>query len=177
MRKQTLRKEAERVRRSASPIDLTDALAEWLSGYERVASYVAFGNEPSVSPRPGWLLPVLRNDDDLDWARYAGELAPGRRNLMEPVGPRLGIDAIAFVHLVLVPALLVDREGYRLGRGGGSYDRALRRTTGTLVAVLHDGELVDELPRESHDVPVHGVVTPSGGLVVLRDPGSGKMEP
>jgi 5-formyltetrahydrofolate cyclo-ligase len=37
-----------------------------------------------------------------------------------------------------------------------------------VVAVVHDDELVDEVPREPHDVPVHAVVTPSGGLVTLR---------
>jgi 5-formyltetrahydrofolate cyclo-ligase len=133
-----------------------------------VASYVAIGNEPAIQPRLGWLLPVLRPDDDLDWGRYDGTLEPGRRGLMEPTGPRLGVDSIAFAQLVLVPALAVDREGYRLGRGGGSFDRALVRATGLVVAVVHDDELVDELPREPHDVPVHAAVTPTGGLVTLR---------
>jgi len=52
----------------------------------------------------------------------------------------------------------------RLGRGGGSYDRALARLgPGTLiVAALYDGEFVSALPFEDHDVPVHAVVTPSG---------------
>jgi 5-formyltetrahydrofolate cyclo-ligase len=68
---------------------------------------------------------------------------------------------------VLVPALAVDRHGNRLGRGGGSYDRALARATGLTVAVLYDGELVDLLPVEPHDVPVNAVVTPRSGLVRL----------
>jgi 5-formyltetrahydrofolate cyclo-ligase len=168
LRKQTRRQEAETARRERPSVDLTEALAEWLSGFERVASFVAMGNEPAIEPRVGWLLPVLRPDDDLDWARYEGRLEKGRRGLLEPVGPRLGIDSIAFAQLVLTPALLVDREGYRLGRGGGSYDRALMRATGLVVAVVHDEELVDEVPHEPHDVPVHAVVTPSGGLVQLR---------
>jgi 5-formyltetrahydrofolate cyclo-ligase len=69
---------------------------------------------------------------------------------------------------VLVPALLVDRRGNRLGRGGGSYDRALVRATGLTVALLHDGELVEELPAEAHDVPVRAAATPSQGVVQLR---------
>jgi len=58
----------------------------------------------------------------------------------------------------------VDRTGVRLGRGGGSYDRALARVgPGTLrVAVVYDTELLDLLPAEPHDVPVHGAVTPQG---------------
>jgi 5-formyltetrahydrofolate cyclo-ligase len=68
--------------------------------------------------------------------------------------------------VLLVPALAVDRRGYRLGRGGGSYDRVLARLIGSgvdVVALLHDGELLDlPVPREPHDQPVHAVVTPSG---------------
>ncbi|MDP9434675.1 MAG: 5-formyltetrahydrofolate cyclo-ligase, partial [Actinomycetota bacterium] len=63
----------------------------------------------------------------------------------------------------------------RLGRGGGSYDRSLARVAaggrGRTVALLHDGELLDRLPREEHDVPVQAVVTPSGGLREVGRPG------
>ena len=81
--------------------------------------------------------------------------------MAEPVGP----DAVAAVDAVLVPGLAVDRRGNRLGRGGGSYDRALARVGGRAFTcvVLHDGEVVDiPLPREPHDVPVAAAATPSG---------------
>ena len=63
--------------------------------------------------------------------------------------------------------------GVRLGRGGGSYDRALARATGLVVALLHDGELLDRLPREPHDLPVHAVALP-GGVTVLAGPDYGR---
>src|SRR5256885_3831122 len=96
------------------------------------------------------LLPLLRADDDLDWASYEGpeSMREGPRGLTEPSEPPRGLDAIARADLVLVPALAVDRRGYRLGRGGGSFDRALARV-GPLVptvALLFDGELLDEIP-------------------------------
>ncbi len=126
------------------------ALAPLLAGAARVAAYTSFGTEPSTAGlvTATTLLPVVRPDRDLGWA------VPG--------GPPLGVDAVAGCDLVLVPALAVDRRGVRLGRGGGSYDRALRRATGLVVALLHDGELVEELPAEPHDVPVHAVALPSG---------------
>ncbi len=106
------------------------------------------------------LLPVLRPDNDLDWAEYRGELVPGPRGLAEPPGPRLGVAAIGTARVILVPALAVDTGAVRLGRGGGSYDRALRRVApdATVLALLYPGELVDHVPAATHDRRVHGVV-------------------
>ena len=84
------------------------------------------------------ILPVLLPDGDLDWAVYAGDdsLAPARLGLLEPTGPRLGVDAVATADVVLVPGLAVSTTGDRLGRGGGSYDRALGRVpVGTFTCV------------------------------------------
>jgi 5-formyltetrahydrofolate cyclo-ligase len=94
-----------------------------------------------------------------------GRLAPGRFGLLEPVGPRLGPTAVGTAEVVVVPAVAVARDGTRLGRGGGYYDRALRhaRPGAVLVAAVFDDELVDALPTEPHDHRVTAVVTPSGG--------------
>ncbi|CAM3314191.1 5-formyltetrahydrofolate cyclo-ligase [Stackebrandtia soli] len=117
------------------------------------------------------LLPVLRDDLDLDWAEFTGELATTRRRLDEPPGPRLGPEAVREASIVLVPALAVGPDGARLGRGGGSFDRALARvaTTTPVIAVLFDGEWPLPVPSEPHDAPVSHVVTPSGGLTPVGD--------
>jgi len=115
---------------------------------------------------------VLLPDNDLDWVRYEGpdSLRPGPRGLREPVGPRLGPDAIAEASLLVVPALAVDRSGLRMGRGGGSYDRALARATNAYsVALLHDGEFLASVPAEPHDRRVHAVITPAEGLSETLD--------
>ncbi|HSE56325.1 MAG TPA: 5-formyltetrahydrofolate cyclo-ligase [Nocardioidaceae bacterium] len=139
-----------------------------------VAIYISLSNEPGTGPLVEQLhelgrrliLPVLLPDNDLDWAVYQGpqSLVPASRGLLEPLGPRLGPEAVATADVVLCPGLAVDRRGRRLGRGGGSYDRALARVpVGTFVCtLLYDGELLDHVPAEDHDRPVTAVVTPSG---------------
>lgn len=71
--------------------------------------------------------------------------------------------------LVLVPGLLFDAEGYRLGRGGGHYDRFLARVRPlggvTFVGLCFDEQLVARLPRDPWDEAVHAVVTEGRGLV------------
>jgi 5-formyltetrahydrofolate cyclo-ligase len=96
-------------------------------------------------------VPVTLPDRDLDWRGW-------------PAADVLGVQAIVSATVVVVPALAVDRRGMRLGRGGGSYDRALARVPAgvPVVALLHRGELVDELPAEPWDRPVGAVVTPDG---------------
>ncbi|MFG3703659.1 5-formyltetrahydrofolate cyclo-ligase [Micromonospora sp. NPDC047670] len=148
----------------------------------RMTAYVPIGSEPggpdlpavlhaALPPGAELLLPVLCDDLDLDWAAWTGPdaLVAAGRGMREPAGPRLGRDAVAGAELVVVPALAVDRRGLRLGRGGGSYDRALARVPATALTVvpLHDGELVGTLPAEPHDRPVRAVVTPADGLRTL----------
>jgi 5-formyltetrahydrofolate cyclo-ligase len=140
-----------------------------------VAAYVSVGREPGTGPLiealfargVEILLPMLLPDGDLDWARYTGahRLVTASRGLLEPTAEPLGVSAVASVDVVLVPGLAVDRRGTRLGRGGGSYDRALARVGGRAFtcAVLHDGEFLDiPLPRDPHDVSVAAAATPSG---------------
>jgi 5-formyltetrahydrofolate cyclo-ligase len=66
---------------------------------------------------------------------------------------------------MVCPGLAADRSGGRLGRGGGSYDRALARTRARRVLLLHDGEVLDSVPAQPHDQPVDVIVTPTRTLV------------
>src|SRR3954449_8394975 len=150
------------------------ALVRGLAGTRTLAAYVPEETEPGAGRLPAAetqlrarvLLPIVPADGrELRWAVDTGRLAPGRFGLLEPVGPRLGPTAIGTADVVVVPALAVARDGARLGRGGGYYDRALQhvRADAVLVALVFDDELFDELPIEAHDQPVSAVVTPSGG--------------
>ncbi|MBG0814907.1 5-formyltetrahydrofolate cyclo-ligase [Planomonospora sp. ID82291] len=169
--------------RYAASVQIREALLDrpWVQMAGLVACYWSTGAEPATHGLVFalWkhgatvLLPVLRDDADLDWAVYDGPdtLAPGRFGIMEPVDVRRGVDAVRTVALVIVPALAVDRStGVRLGQGGGSYDRALARVGPNVptVALLHDGELLDGVPAEPHDRPVRYAAVP-GGVVRLGE--------
>jgi 5-formyltetrahydrofolate cyclo-ligase len=138
-----------------------------------VAAYLSIGTEPATTDLVEALrsrgvrvvVPVLRDDLDLDWAEYVDidHLAQGSRGLWVPPGPLLGVDAVVVSDVVVVPAVAVDDRGVRLGRGGGSYDRALERVPAghPVIALLYDGERRDVLPAEAHDRRVTTLVTPS----------------
>lgn len=111
----------------------------------------------------------------LDWTRYDGAdgLVEGKLGVREPGGPRLGTAAIADAALVLAPGLAVDRRGVRIGRGGGYYDRTLPGVPAStpVVVMLHDDELIDQVPAADHDVRVGRVVLPTRGQVAVRNNG------
>jgi 5-formyltetrahydrofolate cyclo-ligase len=77
---------------------------------------------------------------------------------------------VARAQAVIVPALAVSRTGMRLGRGGGSYDRALARVGEQVpvIALVYDEEFPVEVPAGPHDQRVRAVATPSGGITWVQ---------
>jgi len=179
--------------RRAVPPEVRRAEAALLCGHlgdvvgdaRTVCAYVPVGTEPGSVEMldrlrelcDAVLLPVARTNADgehpvLWWAEYVpGELVAAALGLREPARGLQDPAALARADLVLVPALAVDRAGVRLGRGGGFYDRALAlRAPGTpLIAVVRDGEVLDSLPAESHDVPMTHALTPTHGMIALPE--------
>jgi 5-formyltetrahydrofolate cyclo-ligase len=162
---------------------LNEHVGAVVDGGSTVCAYVPVGAEPGsiamldvLLARAGRvLLPVARTTADdcpvaLQWGEYRpGQLVAARFGLLEPAGPWLPAAALEEARAVLVPALAVDRTGVRLGRGRGFYDRTLvhRDPRARLIAVVRDHELLDELPREPHDVPMTHALTPGRGLIEL----------
>jgi len=186
--KAVLRKQLLKARSAQNPDDrreaatkIRDALLSMpeLQMAGTVAAYYSVGAEPDTRglvyalwKRGTYvLLPLLKPDGDLDWASYEGpdSLVTGPRGLQEPQEKPRGPDAIARADVVLVPALAVDHAGNRLGRGGGSYDRALARVGPLIpvIALLYDAELLGHLPADPHDTPVRAVVRPDTGITWL----------
>ncbi|MGO2746766.1 5-formyltetrahydrofolate cyclo-ligase [Microbacterium sp.] len=114
------------------------------------------------------LLPITRADSLLDWAVAddTDAVAEGLFGLHEPTGEALGPIAVNDVDLMIIPAAAVDAEGTRLGWGRGYFDKTIgsMKNCPPVYAVTYDSEVLDSLPRELHDQPVTGVVTPTRTL-------------
>jgi 5-formyltetrahydrofolate cyclo-ligase len=107
-----------------------------------------------VWPRvEGEQLRFFSNDDMPAFVR-------GAYGLQEP-GPRASEKT---PNIILVPLLGFDEEGHRLGQGGGFYDRTLRRLSANVLAigVAWECQKVAAIPVEGHDMPLAGVICPSG---------------
>lgn len=96
---------------------------------------------------------------------YAGneQMHRGKFGIPEPTTPAYE----GKIDLIVVPGVAFDAKGRRLGRGGGFYDRFIKKLTHTvLVGVGYDFQLVDEVPAARHDQRVHRIVLPSKTILV-----------
>ena len=91
-------------------------------------------------------------------------LAPGVFGILEPVAAE--IVEPAAIDLILVPARGFDRRGNRLGRGGGYYDRYMSQPAfhALRCGIAFAAQLLDALPHDPHDLPVHLLVTEAATL-------------
>ena len=138
-----------------------------------IASYISYDFEPSTVEineaflRDGKVLVLPRiNGDQLEWVRWDGDPAQlvAKKKILEPTGEAL--TDLSQIQAIVVPALKIDQSGFRLGQGGGYYDRALVALKAWKIGLVYAGELSSEvLPHESHDVPLDAAATPS---IVVR---------
>lgn len=105
------------------------------------------------------------NGVNLDILPYnESRLELGAFHIEEPTGNNVvNPDSI---EMVIVPAVAYDRNGNRLGRGKGFYDRFLRSIKATKVGVGYEFQLIDNVPAEPHDIRMDIVITPKSYIVI-----------
>lgn len=143
-----------------------------------VAAYYSVGTEPptrslvyALWKRGAYvILPLHRRGERLEWGSFEGpdSMTPATHGLLEPTAEPAN-RALTSADLVIVPALAADRSGNRLGRGRGCYDRALAHVGPMIpvIALLYEGELLDQVPAEAHDRGVTMAVQPEAGVTLV----------
>jgi len=146
---------------------------EFLSA-ENIALYSGFRGEVStdlIAERAGLLGKHLafpkvmgHNPPHLAFFRVGGtgELVAGAYGIMEPslIAQQRGEAYIKGFDCIVVPGVVFDLFGFRLGYGKGFYDRQLSRASASIVALSYDWQVMeDALPVESHDVKMDVLVT------------------
>lgn len=131
-------------------------------GAKRVGCYLSFGTEPSTSE-------IIRLMSERGIEVFAPRVAAGEMkftllgNELErnPLGFDQPLDSqeARDLDLVIAPAVAADLSGFRLGRGGGYFDRYLSRSNVTTAALVFENEVVPSLPTEPHDLRVNFVIT------------------
>lgn len=170
-RKRELRARARRIpsepAAARAALERLVALEVW-EGVRAVALYAAHGHEP---PTDALARVLVERGVEVAWPRVEGgrialracppaELVPGHRGIPEPASGAPAVEPVR-VDVFVVPGLLFDRRGARLGRGMGHYDRLLSggRSDSLRIGLTCAARLVDALPVDAWDVSMHRVVT------------------
>jgi len=144
-------------------------LPQWQSA-RSVFAYLATDAEPSLAKLwrnysdKTWVFPRCAwSSKTLDWRivdlqRLAQQTEIGKYGIPCPKPDLPHID-INCADLILVPALACDRRGYRLGYGGGFYDRSLSGYCGFTVGIVLHQFLLDQLPHDAWDIRLNAVVS------------------
>ena len=141
--------------------------AEW------IYSFVAIGSEPDTI----YMIPeFMKQGKRVEVPKVEGQeiefyeiksikdCRPGAYGILEPASYQAPVDEPGFI---LIPGLAFDREGNRLGYGGGFYDRYLQKHSGfTSAALAYEFQIADRIPRQEHDQTVDYIVTPKESIRV-----------
>jgi len=167
--KALLRQRLKQALREADPAELAawdQAAAEALLRLpqfreaKRILSYAPFGrefnadllNRAILAQGKQLALPLVTGDGQME-ARLVGsleELQPGAYGIREP-GPESSILPPEEIDLLILPGLAFDEAGYRMGRGGGYYDRYLAKFPGHCIAPTRELQIVPAVPRDPWD--------------------------
>ncbi|WP_207262738.1 5-formyltetrahydrofolate cyclo-ligase [Desulfovibrio sp. Huiquan2017] len=163
----------EVARASEGAVSLIRTLYEWKNATEALLYWPVRG-EIDLRPLAAelWrrgcrvLFPRCRPDRpgemDLACAACEDEMTPGAFSILEPDATKCPAEDSCRPQIALIPGVGFDRQGNRLGFGGGYYDRLLARDAmrdTLIVGVGHEFQLVDRVPTQPWDKPVHVVCT------------------
>lgn len=177
--KQQLRQQSHQLRRSLDEktrLQASQSICTLLDAWtvfqqsETILTYMPIKGEVDLTPllerhpQKRWVLPRILPEE-------------GHRMLFHPYDPQrlvrhpfgmaepaadLPVIAPQEIELCLAPGLAFDRHGWRLGYGGGYFDRFLKEFLGVSVGVLYQALLQDTIPHGYHDMPMHWLVTETG---------------
>jgi 5-formyltetrahydrofolate cyclo-ligase len=134
-----------------------------------ILAYFSFRQEPELNElfaaNKSWGLPRCINKS-LSWHLWqpGNDTQTGAYSILEPLSCAPLIKA-SEVDLILVPAVACDIRGYRLGYGGGFYDRFLSSVewhSKPTIGIVFDFAYLPQLPIDIWDIPLHGVCTETG---------------
>ena len=177
LRKHRLRQECKQIRanidedtRSLANMTICRDIEAWqaFQKADTILTYLAMRSEVDLSPllahHPDkrWAIPSIRSGGQMRFHIYdPAKLVYHSFGMLEP-DPSCSVIAPDEIHLALVPGLAFDGNGWRLGYGGGFYDRFLMNFKGATAGITYQALYLTAIPHAEHDIPMQYVITETG---------------
>jgi 5-formyltetrahydrofolate cyclo-ligase len=175
--KEALRQESKHIRAGLSEDTrrkASEQICEMVAGWavfqrcDTVVSYMPMRSEVDLTrlfsqfPEKNWGIPRIQAGGRMVFHVYDAEkLVEHTFGMLEP-DPACAPISPQMIQLVLVPGLAFDRRGWRLGYGGGFYDRFLQASPGIPVGVTYQALVRPGIPHQEHDIPMRYLASESG---------------
>lgn len=165
MEKRSIRKQIREMREGLLPEEVKETgdsiyekvvTSSFFKEAKIVMSYMSFKNEVDthrineaiISTGKKLILPRVKDRENMEAVEYTGEFLKGSLGIDEPAGKSYEGD----IDLVIVPGIVFDRSGNRIGFGRGYYDRFLEKYSNALkISLIYDFQLVENISAEEHD--------------------------
>jgi len=148
-----------------------------------VMLYISFGKEVTMKPIIDDLqnrgkrvfipvtVPATKALIVSELKSYEDDLVVGHFGIMEPKEEALRPVEPSILDLVIVPGVAFDKNGYRIGYGGGYYDRFLPRLPEktTTISLAFEMQLIDKIPTSQYDLPVQYIITEEQFIKCKKD--------
>lgn len=175
--KGSLRQDSKRIR-SSLPADfrykaslvICELIQEWeiFKGSKTILTYLAMGSEVDLSPLftqnfdKEWVIPRIIQEGEMIFHVFdPDKLIRHSFGMLEPDKTCATVPT-EMIQLTLVPGLAFDFDGWRLGYGGGFYDRFLAHFRGNFAGITFHELKLPQIPHDTHDVPMQYVITEKG---------------
>lgn len=163
----------QEIQKKSSDIFNTLSNMEFYNNANNVMLYVSFGSEVLTKPIIDDLLqqgkrvfvpvtaPKTKELIVSELKSFEDDLKVGHFGVMEPKKDALRPVDPTIIDLIIVPGVAFDKEGYRIGYGGGYYDRFIPRLADKTpkVSLAFEMQLIDKVPKDKYDIPVEYMIT------------------
>ena len=159
--------------------DLCDRLSNWslFQQAQNILAFTSYKQEPDLSylwqrfPEKNWGFSRCLQKDliwhQVDVTNFERNMRGGTFGIWEPLY-HLPLMDLENIDLILIPAIACDRQGYRLGYGGGFYDRWLPNSRGIKAGVIFEEFYLEEIVNDIWDVPLEVIITHLTQIEFLR---------
>ena len=144
---------------------------------QNIACYVSIKNEVdtqqiiqnALMQKKQVGVPITQSDGIMEFQTLTNtnELQKVHHGLLEPTTNPQKIISPRKFDLAIVPGIAFDRQGHRIGSGGGYYDRYLAQTNAIRIGLAYDFQLLENIPTEPHDLKMDWVITENESIQIL----------